>query len=101
MVKEKPKKLFDNPTGEIEPTYKPFKHMTKDSEYNRVMQKPNKYCSDRELRIKHDMAADVGDEDNLRHIPMGRAFDHIGKSEYQRVPGQTKAYNDFITKPDS
>ena len=77
------KMSFDNPSGEIEPTYKKFKHMTEDSVYTRAMKKPNKYCTDRELRIKYDMAADAGDYDNMRNIPIEKAYAHIGKSEYK------------------
>ena len=63
--------------------YKPFTAgMKKDSVYNKFMMKPDSQCSDRDIRIKYDMAADVGDWDNLRHIPAERGFAQIGKGQY-------------------
>lgn len=91
---------FDNPSGEIEPTYKKFKYVTEDSHYTKAMKKPNKYCTDRELRMKYEMAADLGDDHNMRNVPIEKAYAHIGKSQYKPNPNYGDEYNKFLMKPD-
>ena len=64
------------------------------------MMKPNKDCTDGELRMKHQMAADMGDEHNMRNIPVMKAYGHIGKSDYKPDKTMGKEYNKFMMKPD-
>ena len=85
----------------MDPKYKPFKYATKDSMYNKAMMKPDKYCTDQEIRIKAMMAAEAGDDDNWRQVPVRQGFGQIGKGQYTKNPHYNKSYNDFMMKPDS
>lgn len=46
------------------------------------------------------MAGDEGDFDNLRQVPLDRAYGQNGRGEYIRNPKYNKIYNDFMMKPD-
>ena len=62
--------------------------------------KPDKYCTDEEIRIKMGMAAEMGDDDNFRKIPVLQGYAQIGKGQYKKNPHYDNTYNDFMMKPD-
>ena len=68
--------------------------------YEKMMSKPDKDCTDAEIRIKVQMAAEAGDDANLRHIPIERGYGHLGKGEYKENKTYKGPYNEFMMKPD-
>ena len=48
--------------------YKKYAHGNK--LYNDFMMKPDKKCSEQEIKLKYEMAHEMGDIDNMRQIPI-------------------------------
>ena len=77
--------------------YKRNPHMS--DAYNKIIMKPDKDCTQQEIRTKFHLASEAGDWENMPAFE--KAYPPNTKGIYKRNPNMGELYNKIIMKPDS